>query len=303
MPEISTQDRVREQARLSEALYDAVDQHKDGEVTHRLILRDCLGTLAVALEHSHDYGYAGDATHRRMLDHLADHGLTTDAAAYDPYPEYRNYAAVVRSVRPRLFAAPSPQLADVFATYGDVERATRDRANRKETDSRHVVHVAAMAVPYALREYPDLDVSRVSSYVFVHDIVEWYAGDTASLKMSPEVEARKQAIEEEGLELFGQTFSTEYPKLVRLVEDYEKLVDDEAKFVKTFEKLDPGFTHFANAGQVIKELGITTPTEFWQAHHNTYVRMSRYALGFPKILEDRDMRAGLIAQVTWPDTV
>ena len=295
--------RVQEQMNLSEAVYSAIDQTRaTGEAEHRMILRDCLGTLAVSLEQSRGYRYASDVAHRHMLDHFANAGLTTSNPAYDPYTEYRAYAAEIRGVLPRPFVAPSAMLATVFAAYGDVQRATRDAYDQQETDSRHVVHTTALAIPYALHEYPDLDPSLVSSYLLIHDIVEWHAGDTASLDMSPEEEASKKEREAEALELFAETFSTTYPKTVALVQCYEALADDEAKFAKTFEKLDPGFTHFRNAGRVIKELGITTPEKFWQKHHETYVRMSRYALGFPKVLEDRDMRAQDIEQVTWPTT-
>jgi len=295
--------RVDEQMVLSDAVYSAIDQHTtDGEVRHRLILRDCLGTLAVALEDSYGHQYAGDLAHKRMLDHLADAKLHTSDPVYDPYEAYRQYATDIRNMRSGQLTPLDPALKEVFTTYGDVHRATRDMTGQLETDSRHVVHVVALAIPYALREYPDLDPSRVSSYLFVHDIVEWHVGDTPTINISPEAESRKDRDEAGALELFAKMSFTKYPKLVRLVEDYESLKDDEAKFSKTYEKLDPGFTHFSNAGKVIKELGVTTPEQFWQAHHKTYVRMSRYALDFSKVIDDRDTRAHMIEKVTWPKT-
>lgn len=299
----SSETRVLEQMVLSDAVYSAIDARvADNEARHRLILGDCLGTLAVTLENSYGHRYAGDMAHKRLLDHLANGKLHTNNPVYDPYESYRHYAADIRSIRSGQLVPLDPALEKVFAAYGDVHRATRDTTGQLETDSRHVVHVAALAIPYALKEYPDLDPSLVSSYLFVHDIVEWHVGDTPTINMSPETEDQKNRDEAAALELFAAMFFTKYPKLVRLVEDYESLKDDEAKFSKTYEKLDPGFTHFANAGKVIKELGITTPKEFWHAHHKTSVRMSRYALAFPKIVEDRDTRAHMIEQITWPET-
>ncbi|KKW02599.1 MAG: hypothetical protein UY35_C0014G0025 [Candidatus Saccharibacteria bacterium GW2011_GWC2_48_9] len=286
---------------LSNAVYEAIDTPTaSGEHAHKVILRDCLGTLAVALENSYKFGCASDATHSRMLGHFAQNGLTTNNITYAPYPEYRAYARNIRRTKPKLYSAPDAALAEVFAAYGDIARATWDTQGNPEPDSRHAVHVTALAAPYALREYPDLDASLVSSYSLVHDILEWHAGDTPTLNLSTQGHVEKETKEAEALELFCTTFSPEYPKLVTLVTDYEELVNDEAKYVKTFDKLDPGFTHFGNKGKAIKELGIDSPETFWREHHNTYVRMSRYALDFPRILEDRDTRAQMIEELAWP---
>lgn len=301
MSETLTHTRVREQIILSDAVYDTIDTPTaSGERSHKVILRDCLGTLAVALESSYKFGHAGDVVHSRMLGHFAQNGLTTSNIGYGPYPEYRAYARNIRAAKPTLYSAPDAVLADVFEKYGNITRATWDRDDNPETDSRHAVHVAALAVPYALREHPDLDASLVSSYSFVHDIPEWHAGDTPTLNLSEQGYAEKEAKEAEALELFCTTFWSQYPKIVTLVTDYEELANDEAKYVKSFDKLDPGFTHFSNNGRAIKELGINSVEEFWHEHHKLYVRMSHYALNFPTILEDRDTRAQMIEELAWP---
>ena len=301
MSETLTHTRVREQMILSDAVYDAIDTPTaSGERSHKVILRDCLGTLAVALESSYKFGHAGDVAHSRMLGHFAQNGLTTSNISYAPYPEYRAYARNIRAAKPTLYSAPDAALADVFEKYGNITRATLDKDDNPETDSRHVVHVSALATPYALRIHPDLDASLISSYSLVHDIPEWRAGHTQTLNLSAEGHAEKEKREAEALELFCATFSSSYPKLVKLVLDYEALANDEARFTKSFEKLDPGFTHFSNGGRAIKELGVDSPEKFWEAHHNTYVRMSRYALDFPSVLEDRDTRAQMIEEIAWP---
>lgn len=303
MSEISSSTRVREQMHLSDAVYDVIDQKlSTGEARHRLMLRDCLGTLAVALEGSHGHKFASDIAHKRLLDHLASGGLLTSDPVFAPYERYQTFAAELQGVRPGLRLAPDPALAQVFTAYGDEERATVDRDSHPETDSRHVIHVTALAVPYALREYYKwLDPSLVSSYSFFHDILEWHTGDVQTLNLSNRDHEKKIHDEHEALTLFANSFGHTNPKLVALIEDYEGLKDDEAKFVKTFDKLDPGFTHFADNGSVIRKLGVDTPTRFWQVHHATSRRMSRYALGFSHVLEDRDTRAELIEQITWPE--
>lgn len=304
MSEAATKTRVHEQMLLSDAVYDAIDQKLEtGEARHRLMLRDCLGTLAVALEDSHGHRFASDITHQRLLYHMADGGLLINNPVYAPYEKYQAYAADLQEdVRPGLRLAPTPPLARVFAKYGDEKRATVDRDLQPETDSRHAVHVTAMAVPYALREYFGwLDPSLVSSYALAHDILEWRTGDIQTLNLSDHDHDKKIHDEQEALALFANLFGDTNPKLVTLVESYEALSDDEAKFVKTFDKLDPGFTHFVDQGSVIRKLGIETPEQFWRTHLATSRRMSRYALGFSHVLEDRDVRAELIKDITFPE--
>lgn len=301
MKSLDSLNRVDSQMRLSDKVYQSLDRTLSStEKHHRLILRDCLGTLAVSLNQSHGYGHAGDMAYRRLIGHLADDGLTIEDPAYAQYPEYRNYVATIQSNKFRLLSAPNETLAEVFRDYGDATRITRDTLDEPETNSRHAVHVTTLAVPYACQEYPDLDSSLVALYGLIHDILEWRIGDTPSLNISPEAYQQKNENEALELEYLERLIGVDYPKLITLIKRYEALSDDEAKFIKTFDKLDPGFTHFANQGAVIRERGIDTPQAFWNAHHATYVRMSQYALDYPKIIEDRDTRAKMICEVTWP---
>lgn len=300
MTNTETLARVRRQQELSDAVYEAIDSPlENGTPRHRVILQDCLGVLATTLERSEDYGYAGNQAHRRLLDHLANGGLYTSNRVYEPYPDYRAYATGVRATKFRPSIAPDTDLAHVFARYADTQRGTRDTTGAQETNSRHVTHVASMAVPYANAEYPDLDSSLITSYALIHDILEWRIGDTVSVNLSAEAYAQKQHDEADELPILIDVFERRYPKLIQLVENYESLADDEARFVKSFEKLDPGYTHFHNQGIALHELGIDTPEKFWQAHHATTRRMSGYALNFPALMADRDARAEMIQAVTW----
>ncbi|MBH1980169.1 HD domain-containing protein [Candidatus Saccharibacteria bacterium] len=301
MSKVDSKRRVDEQLTLGNKIYDAIDQKvDDGEARHHHILRDCVGTLAVSLELSHGYRFAGDAAHHRLLQHLTQGDLTTNDAVYAPYSAYTHYVEELQDMSAFFPPAPSPRLATVIGRYAKVQRATRDLSGQPETNSRHVVHVSAMSVPYALEEYPDLDPSLVSSYGFVHDILEAYTGDTATLNISKKDYAKKQLDEAKALKEFTRAFAQQYPKLVALVERYEELGDDESMFLKSHEKGDPGYTHFSDGGAVVKELGVTSPAIFWQKHRETYERMSHYAINFPQVLEDRDTRAAMIEKVIWP---
>lgn len=216
MSEAVTNTRVHDQMRLSDAVYDVIDQKLEtGEARHRLILRDCLGTLAVALEDSHGHRFAGDIAHKRLLNHMANGGLLTNNPVYAPYEKYQEFAAELQEdVRSGLRLAPTPALADVFAKYGDEKRATVDRDLQPETDSRHAVHVTTLAVPYALREYFGwLDPSLVSSYTFAHDILEWHTGDIQTLNLSNRDHEKKIRDEQEALALFASLLETQTQSL------------------------------------------------------------------------------------------
>ncbi len=303
MSQLDSERRVREQMHLSDAVYDTIDQKlATGEAQHRLMLRDCLGVLAVTLEDTYGHKFASDVAHKRLVDHMAEGGLSISSPVYTPYEKYQTFVAELGDIHPRLHPNLDPALARVFEAYGDEERATVDINSRPEPDSRHAIHVAALSVPYALREYFGwLDPSLVSSYSILHDILEWHTGDVPTINLSDSGYGDKLQAEQKALELFAASFGHTNPKLVALVEGYESLEEDEAKFVKTFDKLDPGFTHFADHGSVIRKLGIDTPELFWRAHHATSIRMSQYALSFSHILEDRDTRAKLIQEITWPE--
>lgn len=293
--------RVSDQIQLSDVVYSAIDSPGTYEKPrHRSAALDCLSLLALSLDSTQYPGLAGDIAHGRLLYHLNQGGLDIAHDAYRPYSMYKQYAATLPDTRPKPYHVTQVALATLLGRYSDVPRATLDGAGEQETNSRHITHLTAIVVPYAMAEYPDLDPSLITTYSFVHDILEAYTGDTPTLNISDKDYSLKDLGDEQALEQFGREFSTTNPHLVKVVESYEELAKDEAKFVKSYDKLDPGFTHFANNGEALHALGVHTPEHFWREHDKTYRRMSKYALDFPSILSDRDERANMIVDVTWP---
>lgn len=248
-PNTSTQ-RVDALMRHSDAIYDDIDALLNGEPRHRLMLRVAINRLATALRNSETIEQAG----LRLI-------------TSDPLSPIRK--------------APLDALAN---KYADVRRGTFDRNNEPEADSRHAIHLLRLSVPYAQQHYPHLSAGVIAAYALIHDIIEAYAGDTPSLGMSATQEKTKIAIEAEALLTLQQDYGAQWPEFVQLAIAYEELADEEAKFVKTFDKLDPGFTHFSNKGLALQRFNRET---FHEAIEQTTQRMARYSTSFPQLMEDR----------------
>ena len=292
--------RVDALTHLSERAYDALYGLELTDVRAQRVLRLGINTVAQTLESSYGHRLAGDQYHQLLGQELAAGGLTIHDRAYDAYPSYRT---IVSDLPRRPFIQLSPELTHLSDQYGNVRRATVGRHGEQETDAMHAIHMGALALPYAAEYYPELDQSKVALYTLLHDIVEAYAGDVPSLGASDEIMKAKELAEELALKQLDDDYGTRYPQLVNLVNEYEARSDDEAMYVKTFDKLDPSFTHIANQGIVLtRDLGIRSRGEFRRQTIITATRMRGYARKFPEATMDRVELLERVAAVTdWPE--
>jgi 5'-deoxynucleotidase YfbR-like HD superfamily hydrolase len=189
-------------------------------------------------------------------------------------------------------------LSHAVRQFIKIKRATMIN-HRYETDGEHTLHLQFLAVAYASRVHPELDLGTVSLYCMVHDFVEVYAGDTPTLTMSEEVMDDKAKREAYALEQLKSNFGATWPELIRLVERYEAGTEAEAKFVRTFDKCDPGFTHLENKGEALSILGINTPDTFHDIDKTVEERMASYSGEFPDVMAIRREIARRIAQVAF----
>lgn len=249
-------ERVDELMRRSDAIYDTIDTSFDGEVRYRRMLRVGMSMAAISLRN----GDGSSETGAKLLNMPS---------------------SLPPSIGPR-------DLESLAYAYGDVTRATLDRDGNPETDARHAIHLMKLASPYARELYPKLDANKVATYAFIHDILEAYAGDVPSLGMSKSQEALKHQNEAQALVTFKKEYGDAWPELVELVESYEALTDSEARFTKTFDKLDPGFTHFYSGGTQLKSHYGYSEEEFVHAINQSTVRMEPYSGEFPLVMSDRE---------------
>lgn len=178
-------------------------------------------------------------------------------------------------------------LSSVVNQFIDVKRATI-RRGKPETDGEHTLHLQMLAVAYATQYHPELDAGLVAMYALVHDFVEVYAGDVNSLGVSDVVMAKKQADESAALERLQEEFCDSWPEFINLVVGYELLETPESRFVKTFDKCDPGFSHLVNSGQALINLGIVTRDDYVRQCEVVKGRMRQYSDEFPDVLLIRE---------------
>lgn len=136
-----------------------------------------------------------------------------------------------------------------------IERITYNPGAGYENDVEHSYSLAFLAWLVAPKVAPRLDFYRLQTYSMIHDLVEVYAGDTfcfatdAELKSKPqrEAQAKKRLCEE---------FS-DFPDLVRALQKYEKLADEESRFVYALDKLQPIILNYLDGGRVWHENDIS----------------------------------------------
>lgn len=261
-------ERVDELMRRSDAIYDTIDTTFDDEVRYRRMLRTGMSMAAISLKLGNSINETGAQ-------------LLTMGSGLPP------------TIGPR-------ELESLAYTYGDVKRATVDRSGMPETDARHAIHLMKLAAPYAREVYPKLNANKVAAYAFIHDILEAYTGDVASLGMTEAQKKKKEHDEALALVTLREEYGDTWPELVELVESYEALADSEARFTKSFDKLDPGFTHFYSKGTQLKSYyGYSRADEFLEAIDEGTQRMEPYSGEFLHVIHDREELTRRVAHVAF----
>ena len=244
--------RAAQLSTYSDRVYDAIDQRVGDETRARRLMRIGVQAVAYNLRHT-SIDQAGMQFNRLLHGQLVAGGcLTSDLT---PWPHYQQLVESLPSQQP----TPWNHELDAFSVrYADVLRGTIDRTGGYETDASHAIHLATLAVPYATTFYQDLNPHKIGVYSLLHDAPEAYAGDTPTLGADEATLLRKAIIEAEAMRKIETLFGDEFPQFVSTIEDYEALADDEARFVKTFDKLDPKFTYrYSNGLALVRDYGYT----------------------------------------------
>lgn len=190
------------------------------------------------------------------------------------------------------------RLSGVVNKFIDVKRATM-RQGRAETDGEHTLHLQFLAVAYAARYHPELDLGKVALYTLVHDLVEVYAGDINSLSASSQILAQKALTETLALRQLEGELGGAWPELITVLQRYEELAEPEARFVKCFDKCDPSFAHYNNGGEALRRMGIGTREELERMDSEVRQRVLPYAEGFPDVFALRQELFDRVARVAY----
>lgn len=148
-------------------------------------------------------------------------------------------------------------LGRLILQFGRTNRATcHEDGETPESDTDHTVMLGIIACAFAARFAPQLHLGKVAQFALIHDLVEVYAGDTATLKhMSNEDQREKTNKEHVALQLIQKEFGDTFPWIHETIEEYERLDTPEARFVKTMDKSMPGITHSLNEGAAARKFG------------------------------------------------
>lgn len=140
-----------------------------------------------------------------------------------------------------------------------IERATTVPFDhkRRENDAEHSFSLGVAALCIAPLFDSNLDLARICTYALIHDLEEIYAGDTPIYSDS-ETRASKLKREQAARIELHQQFGNEYPWLLRYLDDYAELRDEESRFVYALDKILP------HASVIIANYHPARPT--WRAY-------------------------------------
>ena len=167
-------------------------------------------------------------------------------------------------------------LSNLFSDFMSVERATY-REGRPETDGEHTLHVMFLGVAYAAKYHPELDSMKIAMFFMIHDLDEVYVGDVNSLTADDMAMAAKERAEEKSRGILRHKLA-EQPFLLDFLERYWQQDEPEARFARSFEKIDPSFAHIRDGGQAIRAMeGVSDRLAYDELNERAINRMSSYA--------------------------
>lgn len=116
-----------------------------------------------------------------------------------------------------------------------------------ENDSEHSYQLAMLAWYIISAEDLKLDKDLVIKYALVHDLVEVYAGDTYFCRSDKEEKDKKDR-EHKSLSRIKQEFP-EIDDMYTFIQDYEKRLNRESRFVYALDKLLPVMNIYLDNGR------------------------------------------------------
>lgn len=188
------------------------------------------------------------------------------------------------------------KLAKLSLLFGRTTRATfHEDGQRMESDTDHTVMLSLVACSLAERYYPQLDLGLIAQFALVHDLVEAYAGDTPTLKITEEQKHHKAQREQAALLRIEQEFGESFPLIPELIKRYEARHEIEARFVKAVDKIVPKTTHILNMGATLRAQHLTK-RDVEHTYRQQGEDLMKYASDFPEILRLREELAARMIQ-------
>lgn len=148
------------------------------------------------------------------------------------------------------------ELGNLSLNFSKINRMTFHQDGlRPESDTDHTFMLSLISCSLAEKFYKDkLDISLVSQFALIHDLVEVYAGDTDTLvNNSEEAKIIKEEKEIESLNKMKKEFGDIFPWIHETIEKYESQESKESRFIKILDKVLPKITSIFNNCIAIKK--------------------------------------------------
>ncbi len=144
---------------------------------------------------------------------------------------------------------------ELLHSFSLIERVAHIKGREaRENDVEHSYFIPMLAW-FVIDVFKlQLDLNLVLRYALVHDLVEVYAGDTYIF----DEEARKTKHDRE--EKARLRIASEFPQFGGLnesIEKYEAQLDEESRFVKVLDKIEPVIANYLQEGRTWKEMGVS----------------------------------------------
>lgn len=117
---------------------------------------------------------------------------------------------------------------------------------RHENDAEHSWSLALIACMLAPHVDPSLDIGKVCQFAIVHDLTEIHAGDTSAFAPDDHHQTKEER-EHEAFKKLASDFA-HFPWLIECLGEYERQDTEEARYVRSVDKIIPLFNDYINEG-------------------------------------------------------
>lgn len=188
-------------------------------------------------------------------------------------------------------------LAGLALSLGRINRTAcwHPEGDQRESVADHTVMLGWIAPALADLLYRDmLSPPLVATLALVHDMVEVYAGDTPTLRITARKLVAKEAREMLAKDRLTGEFVESLPWIPAMIDLYERQYIPEARFVRAVDKMLPKLVHLLDGAKGLIEEKMTV-AELDEVFTKQAADIQLYASEFPELLA---LRSRLVIRVT-----